>query len=501
MLLGLLGVLPAVLGGCATAPPPPAAPEDSFVAADAGNMFRAAYGAIAERFTERADIGAIATDGLRGLADVDPALAIGRSGDRIEVSAAGRPIASLDAPGAFDSDAWGKLSVKVWREARHASPLLAAASPEDVYERIFDRAVAALDPNGRYSTAAEARRNRERRDGYTGIGVRIGTQQGETVITEVTGRGPAERAGVRVGDILTQIDGRPVAGLDTETVLGRLQDDVSGWVRLAVRRPNRGTLRFVVLKNYLIPDTVRERYEDGILYLTISHFNQGTAEDVASTLATATGELRGSLRGIVLDLRGNPGGLLQQSVKVADLFLAQGPILATRGRHPDSVQDYTAGGDDAAAGMPLAILVDGEAASAAELVAAALQDRRRAVVIGSSTYGKGTVQTVVPLPNGGELSFTWSRAVPPSGTDLRGRGVRPAVCTSGLYFADGEAIERLLTVEDGAGPAAALGCPSERRDGPVDMAVARRLLQDPPLYARVVQHGMQVAATAREAVP
>ncbi len=162
----------------------------------------------------------------------------------------------------------------------------------------------------------------------------------------------------------------------------------------------------------------------------------------------------------MLDLRGNPGGLLQQAVKVADLFLADGPILSTRGRHPDSVQDYVAGGDDITHGLPLVILIDGDTASAAELTAAALQDRDRAIVIGSTSYGKGTVQTVIPLPNGGELGFTWSHAVSPTGVNLRTGGVRPMLCTSGLYVGDPDALR----------PAAFAHVGDECRDRPLDLS-------------------------------
>lgn len=498
----------AVLAACTLTPATSPPAEETFVAAEATNMFRVVYGTIAERYTDPVDIGDIATDGLRGLTDVDSALSIGRAVGEIELSDAGHAVTSIEAPPPRDSESWSKLSVKIWRDARRVSPALAAATPEQVYEHIFDRVIGDLDVNGHYATAAEARRTRQRRSGYIGIGIGVGVQNGEPVIVEVTGRSPAERAGLRVGDALLQIDGRPVRGLSTDTITQQLQDDVSGWVQLVVRRPKRGLMRFVVLKSYLIPDTVRELYDDGILYLKISHFNQGTADDVASTLATATDELRGSVRGIILDLRGNPGGLLQQAVKVADLFLTDGPILSTRGRHPDSIRDYVAGGDDEAHGLPLVILVDGDAASAAELVAATLQDRGRAVIVGSSTYGKGTVQTVLPLPNGGELSFTWSRAIPPSGSDLRGRGVRPIVCTSGLYVADNEKVDRLLQANgvdgmdgDSSQPAVALGCPAEQREGPLDAIIARRLIENPVLYAQLLRREAQLAATAGEGVP
>jgi carboxyl-terminal processing protease len=410
-------------------------------------------------------------------------------------------VASIPTPKARDVDGWAKLTVRLWRVARTVSPSLTAASGEDVYEAVLDRAMQALDSSSHYATALEARRDRQRRDGYNGVGVGVRIENGEPTIVEITGHSPAERAGLRVGDVLLYIDARPVAGLSAEEINERLQDDVTGWVRLSVRRAGRGPLRFVVLRSYLIPDTVRESYEDGILYLAVSHFSQGTADNIEATVTELSHSLTGRLRGIVLDLRGDPGGLLQQSVKVADLFLARGQILATRGRHPDSIQDYVAGGEDVAADLPLVILIDGDSASAAEIVAAVLQDRERAVVVGSSSYGKGTIQTVVPLPNGGELSITWSQAVPPSGGILTGKGVRPAVCTSGVYVADPDAIDRVLRRAAGPGEGSDAGCPAERRESAVDMEVARRLINDDRLYASIRRREPLVAEVPVQAVP
>jgi carboxyl-terminal processing protease len=138
-----------------------------------------------------------------------------------------------------------------------------------------------------------------------GIGVRI--EEGEPTIVEITGRSPAERAGLRVGDVLLYIDGRSVTGLSAEEINERLHDDVTGWVRLSVRRAGRGPLRFAVLRSYLIPDTIRESYDNGILYLAVSHFNQGTADTIEGTVEELSHSLTGRLRGIVLDLRGDPG--------------------------------------------------------------------------------------------------------------------------------------------------------------------------------------------------
>ena len=184
-----------------------------------------------------------------------------------------------------------------------------------------------------------------------------------------------------------------------------------------------------------------------------------------------------SPKGLVLDLRGNPGGLLKQSIEVADLFLTQGQIVRTHGRHPDSEQRYEAGGEDIAHGLPLVVLVDGKSASAAEIIAAALQDHGRAVVIGTSSFGKGTVQTVIRLPNDGEITLTWSRLVTPSGYVLHGLGVMPDIFTSG-------AAGNVRKEKQGRDLRAA--CPAERRRKALEIEVARRLLSDRALYGRAL---------------
>ena len=450
-------------------------------------MFRAVYGVVGERYIDSVSAEQVALAALGGLATIDPALNVAKVHHEVELDVAGRRAVSLPTPTSRDADGWARTSVQVWRAAREISPHLAATPQESVYEAMFDRAAASLDANSRYATPAEARQNRQRRDGYYGIGISVQMSPDGPVITEVTGRSPAERAGLRVGDVLVQIDGRPVSGLSEAELDFLLQEEVSGRLRLTVRRLGRSTLRFVVTRSYLIPDMVKERYEDGILFLTVLHFNQDTADDITRTLNELLKLPTGQLRGIVLDLRGNPGGLLQQAVKVADLFLDDGPILETRGRHPDSVQDYVAGGDDVARGLPLVILIDGNTASAAELTAAVLQDRGRAIVVGSTSYGKGTVQTVVPLPNGGEIAMTWSYAVSPSGVSLRTGGVHPRICSVGLYVVDADAFDKFLAKASSAEAVMnGLGCPAERRDGPVDPAIARRLLDQPSLFAAVL---------------
>ena len=230
--------------------------------------------------------------------------------------------------------------------------------------------------------------------------------------------------------MLIEVNGESVEGLDRDTVIWRLRGEVGTPVNVTVTRKDLGDPMTVALKRALIvSQTVHLRYNHGFADITISGFNQRTARNLLRALDEVTHQ-RTRVKGIVLDLRGNPGGLLDQAVAVADAFLDHGRIVSTRGRHPDSFQLFNATGRDLVANMPMAVLVNGQSASAAEIVTAALQDQGRAVVVGSNSYGKGTVQNITRLPNDGELVLTWSRFYAPSGYALEKLGIMPNFCTS-----------------------------------------------------------------------
>jgi carboxyl-terminal processing protease len=223
---------------------------------------------------------------------------------------------------------------------------------------------------------------------------------------------------------------------------------------------------------------------------------------LTESIANEQRETGGHLAGIVLDLRGNPGGLLDQAVSLVDLFITKGPIIATVGRHPASHQYFAATGHASAPTIPLVVLVNGGSASAAEIVAAALQDVGRAVVIGSSSYGKGTVQTVMRLPNDGELTLTWARLVTPSGYYLQSHGVVPTLCTSALSDDDRSLDAALRNADPATGsaslaqPRASLSepawtilrqsCPARAENSQLDIKIAERVLNDPARYGEAV---------------
>lgn len=496
--VGFVVVLALGTAGCAAVPSPH---EDAaaFPLTEAEEVFAAGYGSIAEKYIDEISIAELAVEGLRGLSTIDPALGVAHEPDSVVLRLNGSQVHATPSPGTDDPVGWAHVTTELAAAGRLVSDDLRTASPEELYEAVFDGSLSALDIYSRYAGAEEANENRAKRDGFGGIGIRFKIEDGNATVTEVMPDTPAERAGIRVGDIVTQVGEVPVTGLDSETIVNQLRGPVRSTVEVAILRPDAGEVIFDLRRAHIVPPTVTASVDDGIVHMRISSFNQGTARSLSAQLAVTLAEVGESAKGVILDLRGNPGGLLKQSVEVADAFLVHGDIVDTRGRHPDSFQHYEATGGDDAEGLPMVVLVDGKSASAAEIVAAALQDRERAVVVGTASYGKGTVQTVVRLPNDGEITLTWSRFVTPSGYALHGLGVYPAICTSGIDGDTHDLVEVALArhtgsaamlddwrhtdIADIAGRRALRAkCPPERHHSQGDVSLARALIEDGSLY-------------------
>jgi len=511
-LLALLAMLS--LAAC-TPQRPQITADDSYPLPAAKEVFSAAYESIAERYIEAASPGQFVMEGLHGLASIDPAISIETADGDVIVKVSGTVIDSFPIPDSDDAEGWADLTVQITALTRGQSSEMREASAEKIYEAVFDGILSNLDIYSRYAGSSEAKKNRAKRSGFGGIGVRFRIVKNLPQVTFVMPETPAYEAGLKMGDRITEADGETLNGLKQGQVTEKLRGALHSEITLKIDRKGQDAPLIVKIERaHIVPDTVSYGHKNGIVFLKISTFNQRTARNLLNKLKKARGDLGDAIKGIVLDMRGNPGGLLKQSIKVADLFLAQGRISETRGRHLDSLQSYEAGGRDMAYGRPLVVLVDGKSASAAEVAAAALQDRGRAVVIGTASFGKGTVQTVIRLPNAGEITLTWSRLIAPSGYVLHGLGVYPTICTSGTdgNSGDAEAVitkainQRIKTTavmeawrrtsfqEKTQRQELRAFCPPQRRNLQLDSKVAEAMLNNKAVYARTLNLSASTAA-------
>lgn len=473
-----------------------------------GQLYARGLADIAELYIEPVSTRRLALSGIARLSRLDGELGVSDSvatgaGDALVFSHGGRDIARYATPADMNSRQWGELVANLIAAARQASPHLAAQSQEIIERAVFDGITAALDRFSRYSAPKVARNQRATRDGFGGIGVTLDTTSDIFLVTAATPHGPADRAGIGPEDQIIAVDGVATVGRSHEEVVHQLRGPIGSAVAVSVLHRGTGQPRDLRLhRELVIVPTVTMSRDGDIAVFHIASFNRSTTQRIAEGLAQVQQQTGGRLAGIVLDLRGSPGGLLDQAVSLADLFIHDGPIVSTVGRHVASRQYFAASGAGIAPRTPLAVLINGGSASAAEIVAAALQDVGRAVVVGSSSYGKGTVQTVLRLPNGGELSLTWARLVTPSGYLLQTHGVVPTLCTIGLGD-DERAVEIGLQrvsaasrVGQPARPRAALDepawselrrlCPPRRTNPGIDLKLARRVLADPKLYSEAL---------------
>ena len=292
--------------------------------------------------------------------------------------------------------------------------------------------VASLDPHSQFLDAAAYDEMRVSTAGtYSGVGIEVAEQEGGRIVVVAPIEGsPADRAGVRAGDTLLAVDGRRIAPGALDETIARMRGLAGSRVAIVIAREGEPEpLRFDLERSEVHVQTVRaERLSGGYGYVRVSHFSDSTPGDFDGAIEELqTGVDTVPLRGLVLDLRDNPGGVLESAVSVADSFLEAGMIVRAEGRTPDARFEMDATPGDLLHGAPVVVLVDGGSASGAEIVAGALRDHGRATLMGERTYGKGSVQTVMPLRDGEALKLTTSRYFTPSGRSIQERGLEPDV--------------------------------------------------------------------------
>ena len=462
-----------------------------------------ALGFMAPRILDPVTVGQLALWGLGGIAALDPSMqaalaASGRSGHALVLSTASDPAIWRGAvPPPADSAAWGEAAASLCAAAFRASSQVADAGQTGVTQSFFDELFNHLDPYSRYVAPAPATAERDRLDGGGGgIGASLIATARGLAFGDVAPDGPAAASGLASGARLVAIDDIDARHLSADEATARLDGPVGTTVTLRIRADGR-LLTVALVRATVPPETVFGTDTGGLLLLRITGFSRDTAEELSALLDAG---LRDRPRGLVIDLRGNRGGFLQQAVTAAALFLDNGVATVTEGRYPQSNHVWSVEGGDVTHGLPLAVLVDGRTASAAEILASALADHRRAAVVGSSTLGKGLVQTLLPLPDGGELFVTWSRVLAPLGWPLQGLGVLPQLCTSEGAAAVADQMRALdggtsmlagpIAAERGSRPPLAIARILEIRNAcpaaigtDEDLDAARDLLADPVAYA------------------
>jgi carboxyl-terminal processing protease len=344
--------------------------------------------------------------------------------DRQPAGSGPRPVVGLGRSQGADHRLLDEVATRVRRDYVDAVPdsTLEHAAVEGI--------VASLDPHSAFLTASEYDEMRVTTAGsYSGVGIEVAAHDGKVVVVSPIEGSPAARAGIHAGDVIESVDGQPVAATRLNETIDRMRGNSGSRVRLVIARSGEPEpLQFDLERSEVHVHTVRSAsLPGGYGYVRITQFSDSTPADLDQAIVELAATRATRLRGLVLDLRGNPGGVLESAVSVADEFLDDGVIVRADGRAPDARFEMDATPGDVLEGSPLVVLVDGGSASGSEIVAGALRDHRRATLMGERTFGKGSVQTVIPLRDGQALKLTTSRYFTPSGVSIHEKGIEPDV--------------------------------------------------------------------------
>ncbi|MDX1424707.1 MAG: S41 family peptidase [Kiloniellales bacterium] len=301
-------------------------------------------------------------------------------------------------------------------------------SDQELIEAAIRGMLASLDPHSSYLDPKSFQDMRVQTKGeFGGLGIEVTMENGLVKVVSPIDDTPAFRAGVQAGDLISHLDGEPVLGLTLAEAVEKMRGPVNTDLVITIRRADREPFDVTITRDVITVQSVRSRVEHEVGYLRVTAFNEQTSPGLEEAITQLYDESGGTLKGYVLDLRNNPGGLLDQAIAVSDAFLDHGEIVSTRGRQPDDAQRYNAREGDLANGLPIVVLINGGSASASEIVAGALQDHGRAIVMGTKSFGKGSVQTIIPLSGSGAMRLTTSRYYTPSGRSIQATGIVPDI--------------------------------------------------------------------------
>jgi carboxyl-terminal processing protease len=304
--------------------------------------------------------------------------------------------------------------------------------PEEakLIESAINGMLSGLDPHSSYLNAKDYQDMQvQTRGEFFGLGIEV-TMENELIkVISPIDDTPADKAGILAGDLITQLDGEEVRGLTLREAVEKMRGPANSSIVLTVlREGEEKPLKITVVRDVIRVQSVKWRVEGDVGYVRIASFSEQTMEGLEKAIDKIKAEVPSTeLKGFVLDLRGNPGGLLDQAVLVSDAFLEKGEVVSTRGRRSDEVQRFSARAGDLIDGEPVIVLLNGGSASASEIVAGALQDHRRATLIGTRSFGKGSVQTIIPIGRAGAIRLTTARYFTPSGRSIQAKGIDPDI--------------------------------------------------------------------------
>lgn len=298
--------------------------------------------------------------------------------------------------------------------------------------------VQGLDPHSSYLNTDEYKELQESTSGtFGGLGIEVGVEDGLVKVISPIDDTPAQRAGLKAGDLISRINGQSIKGTSLDDAIKLMRGEPGTEIKISVVREGEAKpLEFSITRAIIKAQSVKHRLlEPGFGYIRLATFQSGSSNDLTNALNRLKEKNEAKLKGLVLDLRNNPGGVLNAAVAISDAFLESGLIVYTEGRQADAKASFSAGPGDILEGAPLVVLVNGGSASASEIVAGALQDHHRALVIGSQTFGKGSVQTVIPVGKNGALKLTTARYFTPSGRSIQAEGIVPDILLDDLKLA------------------------------------------------------------------
>ncbi len=400
-------------------------------AISASNLFPAVFAQIQTYHLRPPQAVDLARSSFRQIQKIDPLLALVESSDFWTLRRAGQAIAQIPLPQKADTDGWANIAFAIVQESREHSPDLRRADFSELQKTILGGLVKELDKYSHINLASrqkDASILAEKNGGHGSIGVTVAATSEQAKVHGILPDSPAQSA-LKIGDRILSVDGVAVSGMDAKKIVRLLKGEAASLAALRIERAGRAFTLHIPRAELQESGVTLTRQGD-IAIIKLKRFGAGSADKIAFSLRQEQG-----LLGTILDLRGNRGGVLEEAVAIADLFLKDGELIAMRGRHPDSNFDFSARAQFGDFDLPLVVLIDGETASAAEVLAIALRQNGRAAVIGSHSYGKGAVQRAVYIEGLGRLALTWSELfAPQDGMQISDQGLSPDVCMNPIQY-------------------------------------------------------------------